>query len=170
MEVGQTAAELPTEPENFIERPLAPRPQVLGQRSAAQVLEHHVLDGAMCVHVIVVKRHDVGMTADTAKNSSLPLGAFRILQNPLRLDEGDRHQPVHLLISRPVRPLPATLTQPPLNLITAREDLAGLEFCTHRHSYLPQLVHSPSTQSGSAPTARWSDAIRSSTGKVRPQT
>ena len=105
MKVGQIAAELAPEPQNFIERPLPRRPQVLGERSAAQVFEHHVVDGAIRVHVIVVKRHDVGMTADTAKNLSLPLGAFRILQNRLRLDERDRGGPGD-------RPPPAGSGQP----------------------------------------------------------
>ena len=71
---------------------------MLGECSAAQVLEHHVLDRAIGVYVIVVERDDVGITADTAKNLGLPLGAFRILQNRFWLDEGDRHKPIHLLI------------------------------------------------------------------------
>jgi hypothetical protein len=110
---------------------------MLGECSAAQVLEHHVLDRATRVYVIVVKRDDVVITADTAKNLGLPLGAFRVLQNSFRLDEGDRHQPVHLLISCQAGLLPVTLTEQPLNLIPAREDLAGLEICSPVHGCFP---------------------------------
>src|SRR6266571_2777379 len=87
MEMSQTAAELTPESENFIERPLPSFPQVLGERSAAKVFKHHVLDGAVHVYFVVVKRYDVVMAADTAENLGLPLGALRIFENRLRPDK-----------------------------------------------------------------------------------
>ncbi len=87
MEMRQTAAELAPESESLIERPLARFRQVLGKSSATQVLEHHVLDGAIHIYVVVVQRNDVVMAADAAENPGFPLGAFRICENRLRLDE-----------------------------------------------------------------------------------